>query len=420
MFIYNLLLLAAYPLLWLAARFHSRLKLNFELRKTLPDFSAAQGKQHIWFHASSAGEFEQVRAVAIAMRRKHPHFFFSFSYFSDSTYRTRKNDTIPDLLFALPFDFRWRMQKLVQTMRPAALIIGKYDAWPNQVLAAVRAGVPVYLVSATLPEKSRRYRFPWRYFLQGVYAPMRRIFAVNEEHAGRLRKISPHNVVVAGDTRFDAIAERLKESKGEKKHLAAISTQLRGKTVIVGGSTYAASEGMLIDFLLTQRKLGGKSLRVILAPHHLKEENILRILKKCSDAGLRSARLSAGGKAEWDLLVVDRFGLLAYLYPLADVAYIGGGFQGSVHSVIEAAIAGVPSITGPAIANSAEATDLARAGVLRVAQNAEANEFAGHVEYLWKNRRAVGASMSAYFRERLGVGERIMHTVVDELTDKSG
>lgn len=418
--LYNALLCAVYPLLWLVSRFHSRLKLNFELRKTLPDFSAARGKTHIWFHASSAGEFEQVRAVAIAMRRKNPGLFFSFSYFSDSAYRTRKNDAVPDLLFALPFDFPWRMKSLVKKMQPAALIIGKYDAWPNQVLAAARAGVAVYLVSATLPVKSRRHRFPLRYFLRPVYAPMRQIFAVNAEHAARLRKISSQNVSVAGDTRFDAIAERLKENKDAKKKLSAITARLRGGAVIVAGSTYAASEEMLIAFTATRRKLAGKNIRLILAPHHLKEENILRVLKSCTAAGLRPARLSDAGKKEWDVLVVDGFGLLAYLYPLADLAYVGGGFQGSVHSVIEAAVAGVPTVTGPAISNSAEALELAEMQILRIAQKPDANEFAAHVEYLWKNRGKIGGRMAEYFRQRLGVSGRIMHTVMDELTKKSG
>lgn len=89
-----------------------------------------------------------------------------------------------------------------------------------------------------------------------------------------------------------------------------------------------------------------------------------------------------------------------------------------MHSVIEAAIAGVPALTGPAITNSAEAMDLARAGVLRVAQRADALEFAGHVEYMWKNRQEIGESMSAYFRERLGVSGRIMHTVMDDILRK--
>ena len=56
-FLYDILLLLAYPALWLVSLFHRRMAENFRLRKTQPDFSAARGKRHIWFHASSAGEF---------------------------------------------------------------------------------------------------------------------------------------------------------------------------------------------------------------------------------------------------------------------------------------------------------------------------------------------------------------------------
>lgn len=416
--LYDLILLLVYPLLWLFARFHRRLKLNFELRKALPDFSAARGKTHIWFHAASAGEFEQVRAVAIAMRKKYRNLFFSFSYFSDSTYRTRQNDTVPDLLFALPFDFSWRMRALVKLMQPAALFIGKYDAWPNQVRAACRAGVPVYLVSATLPAASRRYRFPLRVFLRPVYAAMKNIFAVNEEHANRLRYISPSNVVALGDTRFDAIAARLAENREREKQLSPLRRALANSTVIVGGSTYATSAAMLIGYAAANRKLGGRNLKIILAPHHLREEKLAAVEALCNANALRSARFSRAGKTEWDVLIIDGFGLLPYLYPLAQIAYVGGGFEGSVHSVIEAAIAGIPVITGPAIHNSAEALDLSRENLLHVMAQPDSAALAEAVEYLWKNRKKLGAGMKSYFRERLGVSNEIVHTVMDDISEK--
>ena len=96
MLFYNLLLFLLYPLLWLASRLHGRLRQNFVLRENLPDFSAARDKKHIWFHAASAGEFEQVRALAIEMRKNNKDFYFSFSFFSDSAWRARKNDSVPD------------------------------------------------------------------------------------------------------------------------------------------------------------------------------------------------------------------------------------------------------------------------------------------------------------------------------------
>ena len=55
--------------------------------------------------------------------------------------------------------------------------------------------------------------------------------------------------------------------------------------------------------------------------------------------------------------------MLASLYRLADVAYIGGGFNDSgIHNILEAAVFGKPIIFGPVYEKFAEATQLVEAG----------------------------------------------------------
>lgn len=419
MVIYNLLLCLIYPVLWLVARFHKRLGENFRLRAQVPDFSAARGKKHIWFHASSAGEFEQVRAVALEMRKKRKDLFFSFSYFSDSAYRAKKTDSIHDLFFALPFDFPWRMRRLVRVMQPDALIIGKYDAWPNQVMATQQMGVPVYLVSATLPEKSARHKWPLRSLMRRVYAPMRQIFAINEDHAARLRQISRLNVSVSGDTRFDAIAARLTESATKKKEIAAIRNMFRGKTILVAGSSYPTSEKMICGYLVKKPRVGRQSVAAIIAPHHIRDAKISALEDLGKSLDLKVLRFSQRGQSDSfkkpDILIIDSLGLLPLIYPLADAAYVGGGFEGSIHSVIEATLAGAPVVTGPAISNSAEALDLQKLGLLRVMQKPDSAAFADIVENLCKTRKTLAKKMREFAGERLGVSRRIMHTVMDDI-----
>lgn len=419
MVLYNLLLLILYPPLYLASRFHRRLRENFELRKSIPDFSAARSKTHFWFHAASAGEFEQARAVALELKRRHKNVFVSFSFFSDSAFRAKKNDSVPDLLFALPFDFAWRMRRLVAAMQPAALIIAKYDAWPNQVRAAVKAEVPVYLVSATLPAKSKRYRFPLKYLLRPTYAAMRTIFSVNADHANRLRTISPQNVVVSGDTRFDAIAARLSEDKSQEKKIAAIKKAVTGRTVLVAGSSYRESEEFIVQFIGSRHAVGNKRFAAIIAPHHVRAERIAELEKLSLEQGLKVSRLSSFRGEKFDILIIDTLGLLPHLYPLATIAYVGGGFKGSVHSVIEPVIAGVPVITGPAIANSAEALELAEAGLVSILAEPGATAFAALVENLCKNRPRLARELKSYFRQRVGVSGEIVHTVMDDLIRRS-
>ncbi|HRP70728.1 MAG TPA: glycosyltransferase N-terminal domain-containing protein, partial [Turneriella sp.] len=279
------------------------------------------------------------------------------------------------------------------------------------------------LVSATLPEASKRYQWPLKNFLHRVYAPMRQIFAINEEHAERLRRISPLNVSIAGDTRFDAIRLRLAEGKEKQKQIEPIRRLFVGRKIIVGGSTYAASEKIILEYLHPKPTVQKKPVVAILAPHHVHEARISSIEALCHNFSLTALRLSQVGQSsirkKIDVLIVDSLGVLPHLYPLADVAYVGGGFEGSVHSVIEAALAGVAVVTGPFIQNSAEAMDLQRECLLVAMEKQSCTLFAQIVENLCINKIKNARKAAAFAKERVGASQKIMHTVMDDISVNS-
>ncbi|HMI56678.1 MAG TPA: hypothetical protein VK511_01390, partial [Gemmatimonadaceae bacterium] len=63
--------------------------------------------------------------------------------------------------------------------------------------------------------------------------------------------------------------------------------------------------------------------------------------------------------AESDVILVDGVGKLGDLYALADVAFIGGGFQSAgLHSVLEPAAYGVPVLFGPRHEKSRDAATI--------------------------------------------------------------
>jgi 3-deoxy-D-manno-octulosonic-acid transferase len=64
--------------------------------------------------------------------------------------------------------------------------------------------------------------------------------------------------------------------------------------------------------------------------------------------------------------VVDQIGVLADLYALGDVAYVGGGYHGTgLHSVLEPAVFGVPISVGPRWEASRDASLLIDRGAAR-------------------------------------------------------
>ena len=62
-------------------------------------------------------------------------------------------------------------------------------------------------------------------------------------------------------------------------------------------------------------------------------------------------------------LIIDNIGMLATLYRVASVTYVGGGFNSSgIHNCLEAAVYGKPVIFGPHFQKFAEARNLVESG----------------------------------------------------------
>ena len=61
---------------------------------------------------------------------------------------------------------------------------------------------------------------------------------------------------------------------------------------------------------------------------------------------------------ETDVVIIDNIGNLSSLYAYGDIAYIGGGFNASVHNVLEAAVYGIPVLFGPNFKKTEEAKEL--------------------------------------------------------------
>ena len=88
------------------------------------------------------------------------------------------------------------------------------------------------------------------------------------------------------------------------------------------------------------------ALRLILAPRHIERAAEVWLSARRADC---SARPLSGDGAAWDVLVVDRYGVLVDMYRLADVVVMGGTYHPKVggHNVLEATLLGKPVIVGP-------------------------------------------------------------------------
>jgi 3-deoxy-D-manno-octulosonic-acid transferase len=306
----------------------------------------------------------------------------------------------------LPFDTAGDARAILDAWRPTALVFSKLDLWPALAREADRRGVRLGMISATLSEGSGR-RGPLAVaLLREAYARLDAVGAIDPADAGRLVALGARQetVEVTGDTRYDQVWARALAVGADNPTLAPLRSS---RPTLVAGSTWPADERVLLPAWPKARSVVADA-RLILVPHEPSEAHLAPLARWARDAGLRLKRLSEEPDDSWDVLLVDRIGVLGELYGLADVAYVGGGFHAAgLHSVLEPAAFGVPVLIGPHHENSRDAGILLGHGGAREVENASA--FAGDAsEWLagTASRTQAGNSAREVVRAGLGASER--------------
>ncbi|MEX2570078.1 MAG: glycosyltransferase N-terminal domain-containing protein [Gemmatimonadota bacterium] len=317
----------------------------------------------VWFHAPSVGEGLQAQAVMEALRVAAPDLQIAYTYFSPSAERLADRFGA-DVADYLPIDLPDEVGPVLDALRPSALVFSKTEVWPNLTREAVRRGIPVLLLSATLPEGSSRLRWPTRTLLTSAHSRLTIVGAISPADAARYQALGvpAERIVVMGDARFDQVARRAATAGASASLLEEIRDPRR--LTIVAGSTWSEDEDLLIAAFASLPGAGERE-RLIVVPHEPSEPHLRQLEQRAARAGLGAVRLSRFGEPgdPGAVLIVDRLGVLGDLYGLADIAYVGGGFgSAGLHSILEPAAFGIPVLYGPQNSNAREASGMVVAG----------------------------------------------------------
>jgi 3-deoxy-D-manno-octulosonic-acid transferase len=405
----------------LAARFDKKVARGLEGRRGLADRLTAWGRAHrdprrplVWMHAPSVGEGLQAKPVLETLRAEQPEWQLAFTFFSPSAERLARNIPV-DVADYLPLDRPDDVALALDALQPTALVFSKLDVWPELTLAAARRGVKLGLISATVSADSSRLRWPTRHWSQPAYRALDRVGTISDEDGRRLELLGarPDVIAVTGDTRYDSVAERAERLDRSREPLARLATVQDGTFTIVAGSTWPSDEAVLLPaFADLLKQLAHPGARLILAPHEPNPDHLAGIADRLRALKLpRPVRLSQLEHATPSpVIVVDRVGILADLYALGDVAFVGGGFhRAGLHSVLEPAVFGVPIAVGPHWQMSRDAGLLIERGAAAALPSDARHPL--HSQWLvWHHdpaaRRKAGAAGKQVVAEGRGASER--------------
>lgn len=343
-------------------------QLMIEGHKTLfADLESKLSKEggYIWIHSSSLGEFEQGRPIIEKIKETNPQAKILLTFFSPSGYTVRKDYPLVDIVSYLPFDLPKNVNRFLNLVKPKMAIFIKYEFWGNYLTQLHKRNIPTYIVSAIFRENQIFFK-PYGGMFRKMLKYFEHLFVQDASSEGLLKSIGIDSVSVAGDTRFDRVAEIASQAKD----LPVFETFAKDSYVMVVGSSWQADEDVYVDYFNAHSEL-----KLIIAPHEINASHTQYIISKIKRPILFYSQSEGKNPADYDCLVVDCFGLLSSIYRYGDIAYIGGGFGAGIHNVPEAAVYGIPVIFGPNFKKFKEARNLIeRGGSFTISSKEEYNE----------------------------------------------
>lgn len=293
--------------------------------------------RYVWFHAASLGEFEQGRPLMEQLKREHPEIKILLTFFSPSGYEVRKNYEGADIICYLPLDTIGNARRFLRIIRPEMAFFIKYEFWYNYLHILKHRGVPVYSVSSIFREGQVFFRWYGRQYGM-VLKCFTHFYVQNELSKKLLAQIGLNNVTVTGDTRFD----RVLQIKEQAKQLSIVEQFAKGHKVFIAGSSWQPDEEIFIKYFNEHR-----DWRLVIAPHVIGEDHLQQIEKLLEGRKVARYTNEPADIEDYEVLIINCFGLLSSIYRYADVTYVGGGFGVGIHNTLEAAVWDVPVIFGP-------------------------------------------------------------------------
>lgn len=309
-------------------------------------------KNCIWFHASSLGEFEQVSYLLETIKSKHPTEKILVTFFSPSGYEIKKNFKYADEVLYLPFDFKNNVNGFIETVQPKLVFWVRYEFWLNALTKLKEDKIPVILLNGVF---RRNISFLYKPYLKRCLRCFSEIAVINTQSQKNLNELGFSSTLIY-DTRYSRMNQVLQSPFEDK----IIQHFVHHDKVVVCGSVWSKD-----DEILTTSINEHQDIRWILVPHEVDRRRIEELSNLYPNAQLYS---SYDENKTNQILIIDCIGLLSRVYRFADLAYVGGGFNKVVHSLVEPLAYSLPIIIGPRIEKSEEAKDFVDLGFAKKIQ----------------------------------------------------
>ena len=297
----------------------------------------------LWIHAVSVGEVQSA-APLIRLAKRDTSLPCVLSTVTPTGRKMAEQliGPLADRMIYNPWDRPRYVSKALDTLSPLAYVAMETERWP-QMLSELRSRkIPAFLANGRLSLKSMKKLKPQAAFWREVLDCFTRIlvrFEEDREHFEALG-VGRDKILVTGDCKVDALIAR--KAEGNAARFSALRRD--GAPLFVAGSTHAGEDETVLEAFREVRRRHPRA-RLVVVPRH--PERALSVVAAALPLETELfSRLPT--EADWDVLVVDRIGVLFDLYAASDAAFVGGSLlPHGGQNVMEPALFDVQTTHGP-------------------------------------------------------------------------
>lgn len=402
--LYNFFRLVIYIPLVFVYIFNSK-KREFLKRRFFQDFSFLKNeKEYIWIHCSSVGEVNLSDSLIKKILEKKSENIL-LSVFTDTGFETAEkkysaNERIKIVYF--PLDDYFLIKTILKNIRLKTLIVIETEIWPNLINLCSKVG-KVILANGRISDKSFKRDKKIGFILKSLLGEKIDFFCVQTEiDKERFIELGAKKdrVEVTGNLKFDIELENFSE---ESKENLKNQIYYNGKKIFVCGSTRTGEDEILIDSF---KKL--KNYLLVLVPRHL--DRIPKLEELIKSQGLTYKKYSELEEGDYQVLIVDKMGVLRKFYSIADVTFVGGTLVNiGGHSLLEPLFYRKTPIFGKYLQNVKDISkEVLKREIGYLAENSE--EIYENILKIEKNDLD-SKKIEDFFRENQNVAEKILEKI---------
>lgn len=343
--------------LWAGLPRKAEESLHFRLhwRRSLPKIDVPASPS-LWIHGASVGELEDLAAFF-----SDPALLAKSGYSADRLVLTASSVSAAGRLESwgrelglrysgpLPPESGRELAEFFRRLAPNLLVLSHSDLWPR---ALEKARLSLARGALWLPQRSPQPGFFQRACLDGL------VRKVGLREPGSVDRVLGVPAVFLGNPRIDRIVGRIEIARTKpdhtlEKHGAAPEP---GRVSVLIGSAWPEDAIVFQEALKILGSERAKRLQLVVMPHETRDAGIVGSIQR----SLPEAR------------VLPIEGVLLEAYAGFSVAFVGGGYHTGLHSVIEPALWGRPTLCGPDLRKQPQAPRLVQRGLLRPMADATA------------------------------------------------